>query len=287
MQRRLAVHRDHPHRAATQYLLAGYAWCPNCDALAAARTPDGPPYEPSRLVGGQGHMGGPRRSTKPQPRYRCRSMTLGAGRLAGPDGRKCTFTASAAVVEGAVRDRIGALVALATDPELSAARFMAALERAWAALRFPRGEGAPGDRAAATELAQTEARIEGLQRRLKEARARLYDGTITAEEYRQDADDLRAVLAVEETRRRRLTGQTEPAPDAAAPVVPLLPPLDEAPSSSPGRPPGPRPAAAGPAPRAPLRRSPARSARSGAAGASPRRPGRPAGRRRPGGTPRR
>jgi DNA invertase Pin-like site-specific DNA recombinase len=197
VQRRLAGHLGHPHGASEEYLLSGFAWCPCCAA-------DGLDV---RMVGSRAPYGGRNKSKVPVRRYRCVSYAQGTGRL----DRRCNFVAPAALIEPAVRAEVATLVdtVCTTDPER-----LAQLERAWLALRTPKGAGAK-------KLEAVEQRIARLRQRIRRAREDLYDEQISRQEYEADT----AVWRAELTAAERELAQLRAAP-GAAPVV-ALPPFAE------------------------------------------------------------
>ena len=176
VQQRIARHQQTPAQASGRYLLTGLLRCPKCG----------------------GRMAGTVR-WRGRPRYTCFAHKGGAGRVA------CSYSTVAAPIEGAVLDRVGALLDVVTDADLRPN-----LEAAWSRLVQPTPDAA---------LARAHERAADKARERIRRLALLYaDGALDRAGYELGREQAAADLDAAERALAALRG---------AEREPELPPLDQ------------------------------------------------------------
>ena len=193
VQRRLESHQRLPRQASGEYLLTGFIYCPHCGG--------------ARM---NAHFGKQQKETwARQSRYRCVSYLAGAGKV------RCTYAADMPQTDADVLRQVSAVVDVIARLAHTDERVVAAARKTWARLQAPKAQGG-------TPQAKLQRDIAQLRKRLAAVRERLYDESITREEYDADAAAYREQLQAKEAELARVAPEVKWADSTS------LPDFDEA-----------------------------------------------------------
>ena len=167
VQERLDAHQRVPRQGSGNYLLTGFAWCPEC----------GSRMQGDRLPGRKAAV----------TRYRC------CGGRRGGTARSCTVTADAKSIDALVLDRVGGVL----NAVAGSVRLQAALEREWSKLTAPAAD--PDD----VTRRRLERQVAKSRERVNAATRKFVDGDISKEAYDGlIAEEQRAIGAAEAELKR-------------------------------------------------------------------------------------